>query len=499
MAGGAAIALSVARNAAVTELNDKYEFKVALKQVLDDFDVRQSADAIDPYAGVADPDPLEHTTRVLLLDGIITALGWQLAGGVEIVEEARVQAETTLYIDYLGVDPDKRTPLLIIEAKAWQKPFVSGRDRRIKGTPTELILRAIAYIRTGGDASGPPVTAEWLDWLQQVRGYVDTLREKHGHDVERVVITTGQWMVVFTDPVNTFCRDSPLVDTELMVLEKDDFVRQSDDIYDLLARKKLLNNVPNPIRATQLLAYLRSGDIQGVFHSLHVKHEETGFSFMTPEPRILVRPSIILLRNDGQQVIVHGQHRGFTLPHEKDAGIFTDHLRQVEAEAENLLAAVSDVFGENLVPVNIAEFPGFRPRTRPSAVTALGSDDLGTPDPIYFSPHLTELGEGVMAVGDVAHFLLEQPTVHPCLYHDWSDCRNQHAEAGDSAISSRSVKPRSFFISGEPHHCAHQAVHDLRDQRCKIDVIDKFLCCKACSFQDVCWPEGGVPPLPCGT
>jgi hypothetical protein len=30
-------------------------------------------------------------------------------------------------------------------------------------------------------------------------------------------------------------------------------------------------------------------------------------------------------------------------------------------------------------------------------------------------------------------------------------------------------------------------------------VIDKFLCCKACSFQDVCWPEGGVPPLPCGT
>jgi hypothetical protein len=48
----------------------------------------------------------------------------------EMVEEARAQGDTTLFLflDYLGVNPDFRVPLLIVEGKAWGKPFVTASD-----------------------------------------------------------------------------------------------------------------------------------------------------------------------------------------------------------------------------------------------------------------------------------------------------------------------------------------------------------------------------------
>ncbi len=484
----------------MSDAADKQDFKATLARLLAAFDARHGADGavIDQYAGVADLDPLEHTTRVLLLDGIIESLGWQLLGGRDVAEEARVQAETTLFIDYLGVDPDKRTPLLIIEAKSWNKPFVRPRDRRVHGGPSQLIFKALGHIRADGDAAGSPVTADWHEWLMQVRAYVKGLLDEHDHNVERVVITTGQWMVIFTKPVKTFCSNDPLVEDQWMILLKDRFVEQSDDIYDLVARKRLIKSAPRLIRETQLLAYLRSDDLRGVFHSLLVKHEESGHSHVRVVPQIHVYPSITLLRSDGQLITVHGGHDPFTVPLTDEETVLQDHLREVDVAAQALLQTVSTELGVMLPPSPLVGFPGFLPRPRHAAVFALGNDGLGEPETIYLDMDPIEPGEGAVATGTATHFLLPQTTVQ-CQYHDWANCRANGMEVNAYAITVRSTNPRSFFKSGELHHCSHRGMHDRRIERCKIDPLDQYLCCMACSFQNVCWPTGHALQLPCGT
>jgi len=81
--------------------------------------------------------------------------------GGDIAEEARVDCDTTLFIDYVGVDPQGSVPLLIVEAKAWDKPFVSARRGRQKANPEELITLAIDHISQGGDSSTSPVSSLW--------------------------------------------------------------------------------------------------------------------------------------------------------------------------------------------------------------------------------------------------------------------------------------------------------------------------------------------------
>ena len=68
--------------------------------------------------GEAIAAPLEHTVRIHFLDHLLKALGWKMEA---VVEEARVKQDTTLFLDYLGVHLQQRIPILIFEAKAWDK------------------------------------------------------------------------------------------------------------------------------------------------------------------------------------------------------------------------------------------------------------------------------------------------------------------------------------------------------------------------------------------
>jgi hypothetical protein len=42
-----------------------------------------------------------------------------------VQEEARIKADTTRFMDYVGKSGRLKTPLMIFEAKAWGVPFVS--------------------------------------------------------------------------------------------------------------------------------------------------------------------------------------------------------------------------------------------------------------------------------------------------------------------------------------------------------------------------------------
>jgi hypothetical protein len=113
-----------------------------------------------------------------VVDEMLAGLGWNLGRLTrEMVEEARVQDDTTLFLDYLGVNSDNRTPLLIVEAKAWAKPFVTPSDRasanlgarNYRSSWEALIAAADEHCKAGGEPDTSPVILEWAGWIHKGR------------------------------------------------------------------------------------------------------------------------------------------------------------------------------------------------------------------------------------------------------------------------------------------------------------------------------------------
>lgn len=61
-----------------------------------------------------------------------------------------------------------KPPLIIFEAKAWDKPFVTARKPEERATDDDLIATAIRYILNNKSEDESPVTTQWLDYLNRL-------------------------------------------------------------------------------------------------------------------------------------------------------------------------------------------------------------------------------------------------------------------------------------------------------------------------------------------
>ena len=113
-------------------------FQRCLAELLERFDRTVADDTHGPYAGAGGGQPLEHTTRIHLLDALAELLDWRLGLGGDMVEEARIKNGTTAFMDYLGVARATNAPVLLIEAKAWDKPFITPCVFRSNPPPIPL-------------------------------------------------------------------------------------------------------------------------------------------------------------------------------------------------------------------------------------------------------------------------------------------------------------------------------------------------------------------------
>jgi hypothetical protein len=73
----------------------------------------------------------------------------------------------------------------------------------------------------------------------------------------------------------------------------------------------------------------------------------------------------------------------------------------------------------------------------------------------------TDTDDFVVLTGKHTHYILDTPTVPECPYHDASRATTD-AVAAQPVLLIRSLDPRSFFVSGETHHCAHVVVSDAK-------------------------------------
>lgn len=488
----AATAIPFAGAHSVTRETDELAFERGLTELLTRFDRSLESDALGPYAGEAAGLPHEHVTRVHLLDEFVELLGWTLGLGGDMAEEARLRNGTVTRMDYLGVASESNTPVLLIEAKAWDKPFITPRGTNTNYEFSSLIAQAIEHWRNAGDRTMSPATAEWHDYVSQVGGYVCGLLDQHEHELPRAVVTSGQWLVVFKRPVATFRREVPSAN-DIEVFRKVDFVRRSSEIYALLSAATLRMELPFRIRATQVLNYVASEAVVDCFHALHLSYEASGSQLFSPRPRILAYPALVLRRDDGALLTVIEGTEPLELSYSRtveDLNIALEpHVNQVANAAQALLRRVNQHLDRNLPVSSLDEFPGY----------PISAGEVGVRSKLFVRRHPTALDHWVLVTGTAAHFLKVAPEV-ACRYHRWREC-HADGEGGEAGAISmqRTGKPRSFFIDEQPHHCAHQGIQDRREKLCQIPLIDERVCCKACLFETICWTSAQRPPLPCGT
>lgn len=482
MAGGTALALSLAGIYPVNRPALKNLFKRGLSDLLAELERELARPQRDPYAELdLNRRPHEHDTRLLFVDELLTHLGWRLGALGNVLEEARLQANTTRFMDYLGVADINGTPLLLIEAKAWDKPAISARGDGQYDSEAALIVAAIQHIRGGKTEDTSPIIGEWDKYLRQVSGYVKTLNEQYSHKLPRAVIISGEWMVVFKAPVETFLGSARPDD--IATYTRAQLKEHAEEIFDLLHRSMLTIDAPVPLRPAQLRRYLELGEVSSVFQGMHVHYERTGSKLFTPRPRILIYPALFVTRTDGALFTVIHNETPVELDYRRnddDIETLAPHLDEVRALGATLVAACARELGGELTLAELSAFPGFR-------------NDRLSKSPVDALP---EADEWLVATGSATHFLLADPRVQECKYHAWAECG---ADATmNSAISARTVNPPAFFVDTQRHHCAHQIVQDRREARCLIQAIDSRTCCQACVFLEQCWTEDERAALPCG-
>jgi len=477
---------------------DENDFRRGLQQLLERVARAQSQDAPNPYGGAGIQDLHEHDTRIYFFDQFLSLLGWRLGLDGDVAEEARIKADTTKFIDYLGLNDETHAPLLIFEAKAWDKLFISGKGASRKKSAPELLIEAIKHVNGEGSKETAPVVGDWHDYLSQLAGYVKTSQEVYGHRVSCAVLSSGSWLIIFTDASGTFCEGT-VDESKFKIFFADQYVAEAHLIYNLLARRYLGRQIPARLRPSQLGNYIARGSIMAAFQSVLVNYEKSGSAIFSPRPRIQIYPALLVQRDDGALLTVIDQEEPFEMNlAEDDAGdeSLLEHISQVTEASDELISQCSQELGEELVSFSLKDFPGFP--IAPGLEDSITSTQLGKSITLFVQPVRIRADEWLVVTGDTAHFMLAKPQID-CSFHKWSECRSVGRQIGDSSINTRNTDtPRSFFTDEQIYHCAHQTIQDRRHDRCHIAPIDMRTCCSACVFQDICWPADELAALPCG-
>ena len=207
-------------------------------------------------------------------------------------------------------------------------------------------------------------------------------------------------------------------------------------------------------------------------------------------------PAAIIERDDGALIEVVDKSLGRTvLP--TDLEELPKYLADFKDRSNELMDAISHELAGSFTISGLDKFRGF-------AAMPLRGSPMGLIPTIrdariqFLRPWSQGANEFLLVTGDASHFVMEQPTISACVGRDWVDCNEIGEQMGASPILGPSVDPKAYYASATSHHCAHRGIHDRRSSKCYVAVFEKFLCCKACIFQERCWPEP-LAPQGCST
>ncbi|MDE0422425.1 MAG: hypothetical protein OXK76_16295 [Gammaproteobacteria bacterium] len=469
-------------------------FQVGLRALVEDVTRELPYTNVDPFGSGFDEAPKnERETRAWFHDRLLALLGWDLGIGGDIIQETRVKDGSRYFIDYVGLKTQQPpAPVLLLEAKPWGQPWVAARTAG-QSTPSsaDLIVAGLQHVSAGGQKDTAPVNTLWHDHLEQASDYANAVYASGANDVSRLILSSGDWMVVFTQPIATFVDRKRVDASHVELFAVADYVKHGRRIFELLSRWSLADQIPFALRVGQLGSYLAPDIEYSVYHGVHVTYQVSGSELFARVPRILVYAAIVFERDDGTTVSVIDE-KADELPGstEESNGRLRDHLTIVASHASALLHRCSDEMGRELKPGELSRFGSF-PRDN------VFDEGVGRKvvKPLKMAPD-----EWLFVTGQKTHFLRERPSVEACRFHEWRKARDSGNGIGPGAVNTPCVvETRAFFVDGEAHHCAHQVVVDRRWARCQIAPLDGRVCCRACVYERVCWANDEIAALPCGT
>lgn len=451
------------------------------------------------YSGGPQGEVLEHTTRRFVLDRIFESLGWTLGIEGDLHEEARIKTEKVTFMDYVGVIDREAIPVLVIEAKAWGKPFVRAKQAGQPAKPQRpardyqgdevrrLLIQAAQHVRAGGAAVDSPITADWHDYLVQVFSYLRGLWSQ-GNCVQKLVVTSGEWMLIFECAGATLLGEPEGDPADIWFLFSTEYEDRSDELYNSLSNDKFNEVIPEMLRPSQLVPYTRKDKILALFHGLVVKYEESGAFGFAVRPRIQVYPVILVQRSDGAVLVASEMIEGFTL--QDLDGDLEDHLVQVNDYAKRLLERCKSHLSIHMAPSTLEAFSGFEDRNVSLRRAPARKELLKIP---------SKSDQWILATGSETHYLLSKHRIGGCRFHRWMACHQVgRAQGAREVLARQTCIPRSFFTDGQNYHCAHEDVIGERDDICWISAFEERMCCNACIYREGCWSTQRAVSLPCG-
>ena len=437
---------------------------------------------------------LEHHGREYVVNAVLAALNWRMDRNPQddlpnLLPEASVRSHRTNTIrrlDYLGLEKDTDKPLLIVETKrpSTRLPYLHGASSH-----SEVIVQGL---------KGHELGSEWDGWLTDVKDYVCSVHNQTQNLPRRVVITNGDWLVLFLDPSNSFLEPGTFDSASVIVFtDSSDIERRYSELFNNLEFGSVLDKI-RPLTLGELAFHIEGSALERVMHGLRLRYIDQPGIF-NPKPIIKVAPVLFLRSIYGSWLHVENPPAEYEIPHARDK--LQEHLEDLESAGRDLLKEVNRRLGIALQPSALSKH----------------YDDEDTFNTLHSIVECSN-DEYKIVTGDETHYLLQRPSILDCPYHDWSDCNAQNVASGSSPIVKRSIEPRSFFMSGETHHCAHKDVNSAkaapitntnstrcgrrsgqdRDAFCEIWRFEEHLCCRTCAFEEVC-TKTDVFQLPCGS
>lgn len=477
-------------------------------------DLPMPADEKAAHLKAAEDTLLEVHARVFMINSLLGALNWRMDVAVEeevanLIPEVpliSITHKTTRFLDYLGLEHSNGRPLLIVESKrpssklpAPYTPLEGHRFPLRQGIATDLEWSIAEAIARGLD--GQSISGEWNEWLTTLRDYVKSVQQQSGHAPRRVVITNGDWLVLFCDPVNSFIDNATCDPTHILVYkDRDSIERRYPEIFRELEHQSLLSETP-ALTLGELLFHVDPKMVDFAMFGLRLLYiEEPGF--FEPAPVIKVMPIIFLRTCYGTWLCVESR-REERLPHAAEE--LSTHLDTVRALSMAFLKDISKTLKTHLPVSSLAKHYS-------------DEDGFDTLRGVIECGRRSSSGarEFLIVTGDHTHYLLPEPTVPDSPYHLWGNCNAAGVASHPGPLETRKTNPKSFFKSGELHHCAHREVATVKAARimaanrercgprsgqdgqafCEIYRFEEHLCCSTCAFEEVC-TKAQVFVLPC--
>lgn len=464
------------------------------------------ADLTDAALPLVD-EALEAHVRVYIVDALLDALNWRQhtePGGPEanLVIEASIRSletGTRRFLDYLGLDTDERHALLIVETK---RPSARLPRIRQKANPAATFADAISLGLRGSALDG-----DWDDWLHTLRDYYTSTIQKGLGAARRVVITNGDWLVLFLDPEDALLQGGAVDRTKILVWEdRAELELRYPELYRELEHGSLLKR-SGAVPPEEVRLYIAPEAVRRSIRGVRLVYDAVPgvYDRSRTKPLVSVAPVLFLKSRYGPWVLVERESElsvDQLPPHEEH---LSAHLTEVERRAEALLKDAEQSLARSLQPSSLEDhyadtdsfslLPGVQ---RVDAATGI--------DPEQY----------LVVTGQHAHYMVPEPSVANCPYHDWAACAKEDRAEDVPILRSRTTPPRAFFVSQDLHHCAHDtvlaikrielhpSVRDACGTRsgedgqafCEIARFEEHLCCRTCVFAPVC-SKAQFFKLPC--